>query len=54
MEIMSSPLLTIDAGKTVADALKIMRDKKTRRLAVTRNGRLVGIVTERRLLDALI
>jgi len=54
MEIMSSPLLTIEAGKSVAEALKIMRNKKTRRLAVTRNARLVGIVTERRLLDSLI
>ena len=54
MEIMSSPLITIDSGKTVADALRIMRDRKTRRLAVTKNGRLVGIVTERRLLDSLI
>ena len=54
MEIMSSPLLTIEAGKSIADALKIMRDKKTRRLAVIRNERLVGIVTERRLLDSLI
>jgi len=54
MEIMSSPLLTIEAGKSIEDALKIMRDKKIRRLAVTRDGRLVGIVTERRLLDSLI
>jgi len=54
MEIMSSPLITIDSGKTVADALRIMWDRKTRRLAVTKNGRLVGIVTERRLLDSLI
>jgi len=54
MEIMSSPLLTIEAGKSIADALKIMRNKKTRRLAVTRSGKLVGIVTERRLLDSMI
>lgn len=54
MEIMSSPLLTIEAGKSIEEALKIMRDKKIRRLAVTRDGRLVGIVTERRLLDSLI
>ncbi len=54
MEIMSSPLLTIDSEKTVADALRIMRDKKIRRLAVTKNGRLLGIVTERRLLDSLV
>jgi len=53
-EIMSSPLIAIDSTKTVADALKIMRDRKIRRLAVIKNGRLVGIVTERRLLDSLI
>jgi len=54
VEIMSSPLLTIDSAKTVADALKMMREKKIRRLAVVKGGRLVGIVTERRLLDSLI
>lgn len=55
-EIMSSPLVEIDADKSVAEALELMRDKKQeiRRLAVTRQGRLVGIVTERRLLDTLI
>ena len=53
-EIMSSPLLTIEAEKTVLDALKIMRDNDIRRLAVTKNGRLVGIVTERRLLNSLV
>ena len=53
-EIMSSPLLTIEAEKTVLDALKIMRDSDIRRLAVTKNGRLVGIVTERRLLNSLV
>ncbi|MEM2643644.1 MAG: CBS domain-containing protein [Candidatus Bathyarchaeia archaeon] len=52
-EIMSSPLISIEADKTVKDALILMRDKKIRRLGVTRRGRLIGIVTERRLLDAL-
>lgn len=52
-EIMSSPLISIEADKTVKDALILMRDKKVRRLGVTRRGRLIGIVTERRLLDAL-
>ncbi|MEM1506878.1 MAG: CBS domain-containing protein [Candidatus Bathyarchaeia archaeon] len=52
-EIMSSPLISIEADKTVRDALALMRDKKIRRLGVTRKGRLVGIVTERRVLDAL-
>lgn len=52
-EIMSSPLISIEADKTVKDALILMRDRKIRRLGVTRRGRLIGIVTERRLLDAL-
>lgn len=53
-DIMSTPLITIEANKTIRDALELMRDHKVRRLAVTRNGRLVGIVTERRLLDSLL
>jgi len=52
-EIMSSPLLSIEVDRSVADALGLMRKRKTRRLAVTRKGRLVGIVTERRILDSL-
>jgi len=53
-DIMSSPLISIEADKSVKDALRQMRDRSIRRLAVTRKGRLVGIVTERRLLDSLI
>ena len=52
-EIMSSPLLSIEVDRSIADALELMRKRKTRRLAVTRKGRLVGIVTERRILDSL-
>ncbi len=53
-EIMSSPLISMEFDKSAADALKLMRDKRIRRLAVTRKGRLTGIVTERRLLDSLV
>jgi len=53
-DIMSSPLISIEADKSVTDALKVMRDKKIRRLAVTRRGSIVGVVTERRLLDSLV
>jgi len=35
-EVMSSPLVSIEAGKSVTDALRMMRDKKIRRLAVTK------------------
>lgn len=52
--IMSTPIIMIEANKTVRDALKLMRDKDVRRLAVTKNGRLVGIISERRVLDSLL
>jgi CBS domain-containing protein len=53
-DIMSSPLITIKPDKSIADALKLMRDKKIRRLAVINPHQhlLVGIVTQKRLLNA--
>lgn len=52
-DVMSSPLITIEANKSLADALRVLRDRKIRRLAVTRGGALVGIITERRILEHL-
>jgi len=48
---MSKPLVTIDAERTVADALEMMHIHNIRRLIVTRGGTLVGLTTERRLLE---
>lgn len=53
-DIMSSPIITIEFNKTLTDALKIMREKRIRRLGVTRGGNLTGIITERRILDSLV
>ena len=53
-DIMSSPLATIDYSKSLVDVLKIMTDKQIRRLVVTKEGKAVGIVTERRILGTLI
>ena len=50
-EIMSTPLVAIE---TLKDAIEMMRDKNVRRLAVTKKGRLIGVVSERRALDALV
>ena len=52
-DIMSSPIVAIEVHEPVSTALRLMRNKRIRRLAVTKDGRLVGIVTERRLLDSL-
>ena len=51
-EIMTAPLLTIDSNRTVEEALAIMHNNHLRRLVVVNGNKLVGIVTERRLLLA--
>jgi CBS domain-containing protein len=49
-EIMTAPLLTIDSNRTIEKALEIMRKNQLRRLVVVKGAKLVGLVTERRLL----
>lgn len=50
---MSSPAVTVRANTPFQDALKLMRDHQFRRLpVVNKNGKLVGIVSERDLLHA--
>jgi len=50
-DVMSKPLFTIDAERTIADALETMHRHNIRRLIVTKAGVLVGLTTERRLLE---
>lgn len=42
---------TVSPDATVADAMELMRTKKIRRVPVVKNGKLVGIITERKLLE---
>lgn len=50
---MSSPALTITPDTPFQDALKLMHERRIRRLPVVdRNGKLIGIVSERDLLHA--
>ena len=53
-EIMSSPITVVEHDTVLTDALKLMRDKNIRRLTVTHEGKIMGIVTERRILASLI
>ncbi len=50
-DVMSKPLVTIEAERTIADALEALHKHNIRRLIVTRKGALVGLTTERRLLE---
>ena len=45
-EIMSAPVLTVDAADEMTDAARIMLEDKVGSLPVTEGGRLVGIITE--------
>ncbi|NYT04944.1 MAG: CBS domain-containing protein [Methanomicrobiales archaeon] len=49
-EVMSTPLITIEAEKTVGDAAHMMVKHKVRRLPVVDGEKVVGIVTVRDLL----
>ncbi|MBS3773336.1 MAG: CBS domain-containing protein [Candidatus Thermoplasmatota archaeon] len=49
-DIMSHPPVTITPDDNMMDAIRLMNDKKIRRLPVVDNGKLVGMVTEGDLL----
>jgi CBS domain-containing protein len=49
-----SPPWAVEADRSVADAVRLMRWKKTGCLLVTRGGRLAGVFTERDLLTRLL
>jgi signal-transduction protein with cAMP-binding, CBS, and nucleotidyltransferase domain len=44
---MSSPLITVDGTISVLDAVVLMRKKGIRRLPITKEGAIVGILTLR-------
>jgi len=50
-DAMSKPLVTIEAERSIADALETMLKHNIRRLIITRDGSLIGLTTEKRLLE---
>jgi len=52
--VMSSPLVTIDADAAIGEAADLMADKKIRRLLVTEEGKIQGIITERDVIRATL
>ncbi|MEM2341639.1 MAG: CBS domain-containing protein [Candidatus Bathyarchaeia archaeon] len=50
-EIMSSPLITIDADRTINEAAREMNRHNIRRLAVMYKGQLVGIISSKDILS---
>ena len=52
-EIMSSPLVTINHDESILSAAERMSSKKIRKLAVTDNGDIVGLITSTDLVNQL-
>lgn len=50
-DTMSKPLITIESDRPMKEALELMRKHNIRRLVVTKEGALLGLVTERRFLE---
>lgn len=44
-KIMAKPVICIESKKDVAEAVKLMVKKSIKKLAVTKNGRMIGIIT---------
>ena len=53
-DIMSKPLLSIEADRPIKQALELMRKHNVRRLAVTEQETLAGIITQRRLFAGIL
>ena len=52
-KIMSAPILTIEGDKTVLDASDLMAQTRVRHLGVTQDGKLVGMISVRDILEFL-
>ena len=52
-KIMSSPLITINHNEPISAAAERMTSKKIRKLAVTENGKIIGLITSTDLVTQL-
>lgn len=53
-DIMSAPVITIDAGATVEDAMRLMTDHRIRHLPVLRGSSVAGVVSIGDLVKSVI
>lgn len=51
-DIMTVPILTVESSQSIKEALNLLQKNNIRRLPVTRQGKLIGLTTERRLLES--
>ena len=51
---MSHPVITLSSNATVYDAIKLMYEKKIRRLIILEKEKLVGIITDKDIFRSLV
>jgi CBS domain-containing protein len=51
-EVMSEPLITIRGDAAIGDAADLMAEKNARRLLVTENDKIQGIISQRDVMEA--
>ena len=54
VHVRHSPLWTIDASKTIAEALELMLEHHIRRLPLEAHGRIIGIISQKGLLEGVL
>lgn len=50
-DVMTSPVIAVESNQSIKEALELLDENNIRRLPVIRDGELIGITTERRLLE---
>ena len=54
-ELMTHPIIPLSSQATIADALRLMQEKKIRRIPIVdKNNNLIGIVTEKDIFNMLM
>jgi signal-transduction protein with cAMP-binding, CBS, and nucleotidyltransferase domain len=53
-ELMSHPIITLSSKSSILDAMKLMYERKIRRIIVLEENKFVGIVTEHDLFNILM
>ncbi|MEM2906849.1 MAG: CBS domain-containing protein [Candidatus Odinarchaeota archaeon] len=53
-DVMTTDIVTVKPYNTIFEALKLMREKHVRRLPVLKEGKIVGILTEREVVTYIL
>jgi CBS domain-containing protein len=53
-DVMTTKITTLKPYATIIDAIKTMKEHNIKRIPITRNNKIVGIITEREITNAIL